>query len=85
MNNPKTSTARRAGFRRRAAALAVASALAAAGTAQAFEIPLDNPDLAVRWDNTLRYNIGVRAQSQNPEILGAPNYDDGDRNFGNGS
>ena len=72
-------------FRRRVAALAVASALAAAGTAQAFEIPLDNPDFAARWDNTLRYNLGVRAQSQDPAILGAPNFDDGDRNFGNGS
>ena len=39
----------------------------------------------MRWDNTLRYNLGLRAQSQNSEILGAPNYDDGDRNFGNGS
>ncbi len=75
----------RARFRCRVASLAVASALAAAGTAQAFEIPLDNPDLTMRWDNTVRYNIGVRAQSQDPAILGAPNYDDGDRNFSNGS
>ena len=72
-------------LRRRIAALAVASALAAAGTAQAFEIPLDNPDLAVRWDNTVRYNLGARAQSQDSAILAAPNYDDGDRNFSNGS
>ena len=72
-------------FRRRIAALAVASALATTGTVQAFEIPLDNPDLAVRWDNTVRYNLGARAQSQDPAILAAPNYDDGDRNFSNGS
>ena len=72
-------------FRRRIAALAVASALATAGTVQAFEIPLDNPDLAVRWDNTVRYNLGARAQSQDSAILAAPNYDDGDRNFSNGS
>jgi len=84
MENPMTNPGR-ARFRRRVASLAVASAVAAAGAAQAFEIPLDNPDLAVRWDNTLRYNLGLRAQSQNSEILGAPNYDDGDRNFGNGS
>src|SRR4030095_13575699 len=75
----------RAQFRRRIAALAIASALAAAGTAQAFEIPLDTQNLAVRWANTVRYNLGVRAQSQDPAILGAPNFDDGDRNFGNNS
>ena len=27
-----------------------------AGTAQAFEIPHRQPDLAIRWDNTIRYN-----------------------------
>ena len=39
----------------------------------------------MRWDNTVRYNLGVRAQSQDPAILGNPNFDDGDRNFSNGS
>ena len=39
----------------------------------------------MRWDNTVRYNLGVRAQSQNNAILGNPNFDDGDRNFSNGS
>ena len=72
-------------FRRRAAALAIASTLAAAGTAQAFEIDTGNPDVAMHWDNTVRYNLGWRAQSQDPNILGNPNFDDGDRNFGNGS
>ena len=84
MHHLNLPTAGRAGFRRRVASLAVALALAA-GSAHAFEVPLDNPDLTVRWDNTVRYNLGVRAQSQNPQILGAPNYDDGDRNFSNGS
>ena len=85
MNNPTTSTARRAGFRRRAASLAVASLLAAAGAAQAFEIDTGNDDLAMRWDNTFRYNLGVRAQGQDPALLKNPNLDDGDRNFSNGS
>ena len=39
----------------------------------------------MRWDNTVRYNLGVRAQSQDTTILGSPNFDDGDRNFTNGS
>ncbi len=85
MQDQRNTTAGHAGFRRRVASLAVASVLAAAGTAQAFEVPLDNPDLAVRWDNTVRYNLGVRAQSQDAAIIASPNYDDGDRNFGNGS
>ncbi len=78
------NTAGRAGFRRRVASLAVASALAAS-TAQAFEIPVENSDIQMRWDNTFRYNLGVRAQSQNDAIIKSPNYDDGDRNFSNGS
>ncbi len=74
-----------AAFRRRAAALAVASTLAAAGSAQAFEIDTGNPDLVLRWDNTVRYNLGLRAQGQDNKILGNPNFDDGDRNFDSGS
>jgi hypothetical protein len=72
-------------LRRRAAALAVAAAIAAMGTAHAFEIPVGNPDLTMRWDNTVRYNLGVRAQGQDSNLIGSPNFDDGDRNFGNGS
>ncbi|HEX5313983.1 MAG TPA: DUF1302 family protein, partial [Gammaproteobacteria bacterium] len=72
-------------FRRRTLALAIGSVLATAGTAQAFDIDTGNPDLVMRWDNTVRYNLGWRAQSQDPKILGNPNYDDGDRNFSNGS
>jgi hypothetical protein len=80
-----SSTNLRARFARRAATTAVATMLAAAGTAQAFDIDTGNPDIAMRWDNTVRYNLGFRAQSQDSKILGNPNYDDGDRNFNNGS
>ena len=75
----------RIGVARCAATAAVASLLAAAGTAPAFDIDTGNPDIVMRWDNTVRYNLGVRAQSQDDKILGSPNYDDGDRNFSNGS
>jgi len=68
-----------------AAALAVLWTITAAGSAQAFEIATGNPDLSARWDNTVRLNAGVRAQSQDPKILANPNFDDGDRNFSNGS
>jgi len=72
-------------FRRRAASLAVASMLAASGAAHAFDIDTGNPDIQMRWDNTFRYNLGIRAQSQDQNIINSPNYDDGDRNFANGS
>ncbi len=51
------------------------------GNAQAFEIPTGNDDVKINFDNTIRYNLGLRTESQNPAIIGNPNYDDGDRNF----
>jgi hypothetical protein len=68
-------------LRRTMLGAAVAAAIAATTPARAFEIPLDNPDLVMRWDNTVRYNIGMRAQGQDQNILKNPNFDDGDRNF----
>ena len=85
MQHQSTATSRTAAFRLRAAALAVAALFATSGAVQAFEIPTDNPDLAIRWDNTVRYNIGMRTQSQDSNIIRSPNFDDGDRNFSNGS
>jgi hypothetical protein len=54
-------------MRRRAAAIAVAAALAA-GSAQAFEIDTGNPDVSLRWDNTFRYNLGVRVEGRDQNI-----------------
>jgi len=85
MHQRPPTTAHSGVFIRRATALAIATLLGAANVAQAFDIDTGNPDIQMRWDNTVRYNLGVRAQSQNNEIIGSPNYDDGDRNFGNGS
>ncbi|MDM0047421.1 DUF1302 domain-containing protein [Variovorax sp. J22R115] len=69
-------------------ALSAAALVLCAGTwlsANAFEIDTGNDDLQVRWDNTVRYNLGRRVQSQDPVILKNINADDGDRNFGNNS
>ncbi len=52
---------------------------------QAFEIDSGNPDVVIRLDNSVRYNLGVRVQKQDPKILNEPNVDDGDRNFKRGS
>lgn len=42
--------------------------LLSATSAQAFGIDTGNPDLKVRWDNTLTYNIGWRAQSRDDNL-----------------
>ena len=83
--NTRSRIAGRAILRRGALATAVAAAIGAAVPAIAFEIDTGNPDLTLRWDNTVRYNAGVRAQGQDNAILGNANADDADRNFGNGS
>ena len=75
----------RAVVRRTLLGAAIASLFATPLSALAFEIDTGNPDLVVRWDNTVRYNLGLRAQNKNSQILGNPNFDDGDRNFSNGS
>ena len=72
---------------RRHALGAAAAALCAmlASNATAFEINTGNDDIEMRWDNTIRYNLGQRVQSQDPAILKNIGADDGDRNFGNHS
>lgn len=52
--------------------------------ANAIAIDTGNPDVQLRWDNTLRYNLGYRVESQDKSILANPNFDDGDRNFERG-
>ncbi|MFZ5560275.1 MAG: DUF1302 domain-containing protein [Pseudomonadota bacterium] len=56
-----------------------------AGTAQAFELPVENEDFQLRWDNTLRYNYLHRVESQDDALLKAVNNDDGNRNFDEGT
>jgi hypothetical protein len=72
---------------RRSAFNAAAGALCAGllGSAAAFEIDTGNEDVTLRFDNTIRYNLGRRVESQLPAILGNLNADDGDRNFGKNS
>lgn len=60
------------------------AAVLAASNACAFEIDTGNPDLTLRWDNTVKYSAGMRLKEANPALLGNPNSDDGDRNFRKG-
>ena len=69
--------------RRHAAALAVAAILAPAGAAHAFEIATGNPDIEVRWDNTIRYNLGSRVEGIG--LVGNnANFDEGEHKFDRG-
>jgi hypothetical protein len=63
---------------------AMAAALCAIGVAHAAEIETGNPDLTVRFDNTIKFNYGQRLKHQNAALLKSVNFDDGDRNFDRG-
>lgn len=73
---------RRAAFTLRPAALAALALLAA--KSHGAEIDVGNPDIAMRWDNTVKYSLGSRLKSADPALLTNPNNDDGDRNFSKG-
>ena len=78
--------------------VAVAATLVvAAGCAVAAPIDVGNPDIELRWDNTLKYSAGVRVKSRSDTLVvfapppadggaypSALTGDDGDRNFKNG-
>jgi hypothetical protein len=52
---------------------------------QAFEVDTGNPDLVVRFDNTVRLNYAQRVESANSKISDAWNSNDGEDNFSAGS
>ncbi|WP_443699772.1 DUF1302 domain-containing protein [Pseudomonas sp.] len=55
--------------------------------ANAFEFDSGNPDLRVRWDNTLKYSAAWRVEGQSDKLTKGQtslNLDDGDRNFDKG-
>ncbi len=66
------------------AAVSIVALAAGMGPAQAFEFETGNPDLAIRWDNTVRYNIGVRAEGVNSGFAASPTYDETERKFKRG-
>jgi hypothetical protein len=64
-----------------------ALAMLMAGAAQellAASFDMSNPDYRVRWDNTVRYNLGVRTDNQDRRIMNTPNYDESDGKFDKG-
>lgn len=82
--------------RRAALALAAGAALSLATGARAFEFDTGNPDLKLRWDNTVRYSTAARLDKQSPGLSRTQfgptgvvgpnniNQDDGNNNFTRG-
>ena len=66
------------------AAAAAAAAVLAAAPAQAFEFDTGNPELTVRWDNTPRLNLGMRAEQRDDLIGNNQLYDEGTYSFDRG-
>lgn len=83
MATRKIAVSRRAPF-----TLTLAASLVLGTTAaQAFQIDTGNPDLSLRWDNTLKYSSAWRVKDQSRKLTEgqvALNQDDGDRAFEKG-
>jgi hypothetical protein len=58
----KISSFKKVSFRRAILPASIIAAMAMSGSASAFKVDSDNPDLDIRFDNTFRYNAGWRAQ-----------------------
>ncbi|MGH8387509.1 MAG: DUF1302 domain-containing protein [Pseudomonas sp.] len=70
---------------RKLGALYTATALAlVAGNVSAVELDFGNPDIKSRFDNTVRYNLGVRTQGQNSAITNTPGFANSDLKFDRG-
>jgi hypothetical protein len=63
---------------------ALAILLGYASGAHAGSIGVGNEDYKVRWDNTIRYNLGVRAENANDAISNSPTYGPSTRKFDRG-
>ena len=67
-------------FRRGLLASAVMVGMGATSV-QAIEVDTGNDDFAVRFDNTIKYNYGVRTENADKTMLKTANSNDGDYNF----
>lgn len=70
-------------FRRRilAAMIGAGFSMGIAGSVQAFQVDTGNNDIAMRFDTTVRYNLGFRMKDRDPDLANNPTYDEGDYLF----
>lgn len=64
--------------------MALVGILAMSGNAAAMDINTGSRDFTLRWDNTLQYNLGMRAQPINSKIGNNPIFDESDHKFKQG-
>ena len=67
-----------------AAAAATLTALLLPAAVSAMEFDVGNPDLAIRFDNTVRLNYGMRVEGRDPKIGNSVLADEGDYRFDRG-
>jgi hypothetical protein len=65
-------------------AMAVALQCAFGTGASAMEIDTGHDDLKLRWDNTVKYNLGYRLKDPSDTLTADANLDDGNRSFRKG-
>lgn len=70
------------GFARSHVALATMALISV--SVHAAEIDVGNPDMAVRWDTSVKYSTATRLKDADSALLSNPNNDDGNRNFAKG-
>ena len=58
-----------------------ATPLLCVSAAHAMDFDTGNPDLKLRWDNSVKYSIAFRVRDPSAVLLSDPNQDDGDRDF----
>ncbi|MGV7207636.1 DUF1302 domain-containing protein [Oxalobacteraceae bacterium A2-2] len=68
----------------RGCAIAISLAAALSTPGMAAEIDTGNPELKLRWDNTVKYSAAWRLNDPSARLTADANLDDGDRNFGKG-
>lgn len=83
MKYPQTHKQRGLTRSLRPAAAAVAAACLSSG-AWALEFETGNPDLTIRWDNTVRFNYAVRVESRDNKIGNSAVSDEGTWSFDRG-
>lgn len=64
--------------------LALLGTIMACADAWAFEIDSGNPDVQIRWDNTVKYSSAWRLQNPSTTLTANSNLNDGDANFKKG-
>lgn len=74
----------RYGFKRAMLAAAVAAGMGSMSSAYAIAIDTGNPDWGIRWDNTVRYNLGFRAESPDSGLSNSASYDESNSKFDKG-